>query len=677
MYDRFTDRARKVFQLATQEAQRLNHDMIDTHHVLLGLLKEGAGVAATVLKNLDVDLRKIRHEVEKLVKEGPDMVAMGRLRQTPETKKVIEYAIEEARNLNHNYVGTEHILLGLLREGEGLAFRVLNNHLGLTVDFVRKSIVGLLAAYANTPVNIVFHDATKKKIMEAAENSRKAITIPMPHGSLTFDATSATISLSSLDVSNLAEEKRKVLEDNAYLMGALRDARDQLTKKEKSFRRRLKASRSLYDMADKECKTLRAAIKRGATIHVAAIGQTFNFKVDHVDFIWCDGGTVNLECPSVGTMSITGGTVGQASNEAKCFECGEVTGHKDGCRAAPLNYPRIKREAELVNANVGDKFLSDEGLFVFDGKEWNPASIEKMMGIPPDIVDQESVYGQSKLREVGLSMLNQAKASGYENPVSCPIHGVSRGVKIHEVFVCGFCKEQSERDVDVSPVTTRSMTTNGPPKATTERLSAEKCGKILAKECITGKRWTGAAGNNDVNDPGNWEGGTLPRPGDTYEMGAMHPDVVVQAVIRNQDGTYRPSKEGEKADAVAKIPAALLRDRTGQQAGDTVAASLTYRGVEVTSQKMICDEHGNWAPVEANPTCEIHATRKILSGLPSEIGTRWICPQCAAGPISDWSGKDAPSPLAALRESVAKAQAEVCPRHYSGLNGMCEECGKP
>ena len=105
MYERFTDRARKVMQLANQEAQRFNHEYVGTEHVLLGLVKEGSGVAANVLKNLDVDLRKIRVEVEKIVQSGPDMVTMGKLPQTPRAKKVIEYAIEEARNLNHNNVG--------------------------------------------------------------------------------------------------------------------------------------------------------------------------------------------------------------------------------------------------------------------------------------------------------------------------------------------------------------------------------------------------------------------------------------------------------------------------------------------------------------------------------------------------------------------------------------------
>ncbi|HWE35314.1 MAG TPA: Clp protease N-terminal domain-containing protein, partial [Isosphaeraceae bacterium] len=143
MYERFTDRARKVMQLANQEAQRFNHEYVGTEHVLLGLIKEGSGVAANVLKNLDVDLRKIRNEVEKIVQAGPDMVTMGKLPQTPRAKKVIEYAIEEARNLNHNYVGTEHLLLGLLREQEGVAAQVLMN-LNLKLEEVREEVLNLL-----------------------------------------------------------------------------------------------------------------------------------------------------------------------------------------------------------------------------------------------------------------------------------------------------------------------------------------------------------------------------------------------------------------------------------------------------------------------------------------------------------------------------------------------------
>ncbi len=145
MFERLTDRARKVMALANQEAQRFNHEYIGTEHILLGLVKEGSGVGANVLKNLDIDLRKVRLEVEKLVKSGPDMVTMGKLPQTPRAKKVIEYAIEEARSLNHNYVGTEHLLLGLLREHDGVAAQVLMN-LGLKLEEVREEVLNLLGA---------------------------------------------------------------------------------------------------------------------------------------------------------------------------------------------------------------------------------------------------------------------------------------------------------------------------------------------------------------------------------------------------------------------------------------------------------------------------------------------------------------------------------------------------
>jgi len=151
MYERFTDRARKVMQIANQEAQRFNHEYIGTEHILLGLVKEGSGVAANVLKNLDVDLRKIRLEVEKIVQTGPGGIefALGQRPHTPRAKKVIEYSVDEARNLNHNYVGTEHLLLGLLREEEGVAAQVLMN-LGLKLDDVRLEVLNLIGSLPAT-----------------------------------------------------------------------------------------------------------------------------------------------------------------------------------------------------------------------------------------------------------------------------------------------------------------------------------------------------------------------------------------------------------------------------------------------------------------------------------------------------------------------------------------------
>jgi ATP-dependent Clp protease ATP-binding subunit ClpC len=150
MFDRFTDRARKVMGLARQEAQRFNHDYIGTEHILLGLVQEGSGVAASVLKNLDIDLKKIRHEVEKLVSSGTTMVTMGQLPFTPRAKKVLELSLEEASNLGHTYIGTEHLLLGLIRENEGIAAQVLRN-LKVKLEDVRDEVLELLGADPQEP----------------------------------------------------------------------------------------------------------------------------------------------------------------------------------------------------------------------------------------------------------------------------------------------------------------------------------------------------------------------------------------------------------------------------------------------------------------------------------------------------------------------------------------------
>jgi len=145
MFDRFTDRARKVITLARQEAQRLNHDYLGTEHILLGLVQEGSGVAANVLRNLDIDLKKIRLELEKFVKSGAPTMTVGQLPFTPRAKRVLELSMEEANNLNHNYIGTEHLLLGLLREHDGYAARVLMS-LGVKLEDVREEVMEILGA---------------------------------------------------------------------------------------------------------------------------------------------------------------------------------------------------------------------------------------------------------------------------------------------------------------------------------------------------------------------------------------------------------------------------------------------------------------------------------------------------------------------------------------------------
>jgi ATP-dependent Clp protease ATP-binding subunit ClpC len=139
MFGQFTDSARKVISLAPQEAQRFNHDYIGTEHVLLGLVQEGSGIAAKVLKNLNVDLLKVRLEVEKLVSPGSPTVQVGQPPFTPRAKRVIELAQEAATQLGSDVIGTEHLLLGLMKENEGIAAQVLIN-LGLKLDDVRDEV---------------------------------------------------------------------------------------------------------------------------------------------------------------------------------------------------------------------------------------------------------------------------------------------------------------------------------------------------------------------------------------------------------------------------------------------------------------------------------------------------------------------------------------------------------
>ncbi len=149
MFDRFTERARKVIILAKEEAKRFNHDYIGTEHILLGLIKEGESVAAAVLQNLGLSLDTIRLEVEKLVQFGPSTIVSGDIPFTPKAKKVIELAMDEARRLGHNYIGTEHLLLGLIKEGEGVASHVLMN-VGLDLNKVRAEVIKLLGSTTPT-----------------------------------------------------------------------------------------------------------------------------------------------------------------------------------------------------------------------------------------------------------------------------------------------------------------------------------------------------------------------------------------------------------------------------------------------------------------------------------------------------------------------------------------------
>ena len=142
MFERFTDRARRVVVLAQEEARMLHHNHIGTEHILLGLIHEGEGVAAKALESLGISLEAVRQQVEELVGQGHEAPA-GHIPFTPRAKKVLELSLREALQLGHNYIGTEHILLGLIREGDGVAAQVLVK-LGAELDRTREQVIELL-----------------------------------------------------------------------------------------------------------------------------------------------------------------------------------------------------------------------------------------------------------------------------------------------------------------------------------------------------------------------------------------------------------------------------------------------------------------------------------------------------------------------------------------------------
>jgi ATP-dependent Clp protease ATP-binding subunit ClpA len=145
VFERFTDRARRAVVLAQEEARLLNHNYVGTEHLLLGLIHEGEGVAAKALESLGISLQAVRTEVEEIIGQGQS-APTGHIPFTPRAKKVLELSLREAKQLDHDYIGTEHILLGLIREGEGVAAQVLVK-LGASLDRVRQQVIQLLGGY--------------------------------------------------------------------------------------------------------------------------------------------------------------------------------------------------------------------------------------------------------------------------------------------------------------------------------------------------------------------------------------------------------------------------------------------------------------------------------------------------------------------------------------------------
>lgn len=176
MFERLTDRGRKVMAFANQEALRLQHEHVAPEHVLLGLLKEGEGVAAHVLSGLSIDLRKVRLEVEKLIKSGPAMVDMCRLPHTPSTTKVIRYAIDVAKEMNHNYVGTEHVLLGMLKAHDSVPAIVLDQF-GVKYENARAQVEVFLARRDSEVSGTKDESAMRLTIIDGERFTAKDVTI--------------------------------------------------------------------------------------------------------------------------------------------------------------------------------------------------------------------------------------------------------------------------------------------------------------------------------------------------------------------------------------------------------------------------------------------------------------------------------------------------------------------
>ena len=193
MFERFTDRARRVVVLAQEEARLLNHSYIGTEHILLGLIHEGEGVAAKALESLGISLEAVRSQVEEIIGQGGSSPS-GHIPFTPRAKKVLELSLREALQLGHNYIGTEHILLGLIREGEGVAAQVLVK-LGADLSRVRQQVIQLLSGYQGpsgstgggrseqappVPASVPARAATTRRVATARSSTSSAATSPRP-----------------------------------------------------------------------------------------------------------------------------------------------------------------------------------------------------------------------------------------------------------------------------------------------------------------------------------------------------------------------------------------------------------------------------------------------------------------------------------------------------------------
>jgi uncharacterized damage-inducible protein DinB len=279
-FEKFTQRARKTLQLAQEEAQRFNHNYIGTEHILLGLVREGDGVAARVLNNLGIELNKVRSAVETIIGRGDRMV-MGEIGLTPRAKRVIEFAVDEARRLNHHYIGTEHLLLGLVREGEGIAAGVLES-LGVTLERVRAEVIGVLKSSSGQQTAGATSSATETKVAEATGRA-----ISGQETSIAMLRTLFDYSIWARDqllplIEGLGEEERKK-GDGKGVYGSIHDTLAHMAQSEWLWIERCKGESPLRLPKGEDFPTLTSLIDWWNQIHAEAMLLINGIAEDFLD----------------------------------------------------------------------------------------------------------------------------------------------------------------------------------------------------------------------------------------------------------------------------------------------------------------------------------------------------------------------------------------------------------
>ena len=252
MFERFTDRARRVVVLAQEEARRLDHNYIGTEHLLLGLIREADGVAAKALESLGIGLDAVRQQVEEIIGQG-QQAPSGHIPFTPRAKKVLELSLREALQLGHNYIGTEHILLGLIREADGVAAQVLVR-LGADLNRVRQQVIQLLHGHSAAEQELRLLPEVKTRL-EALEQRLTAVEQRVGTGPDTSDLDE--------QIAQACREKESAVDAHDYEQAAARRDREKELLAAKAARQEhwTAGHPSLPDLAER-CQQLTDEIER-------------------------------------------------------------------------------------------------------------------------------------------------------------------------------------------------------------------------------------------------------------------------------------------------------------------------------------------------------------------------------------------------------------------------------